>query len=140
MEDIRAILVQHMPKKSAPNSNAAKGAQLKIATTSEIPDLFFDEILVNFKLIRSDIQVLMFLYRQVWCRPNLFKEFGIGPVQAYQDMCTQLSMSFDELQQSLRLLESYGFIETIRSGQFFVRKYFTRESDAVYGQHYNDFA
>ena len=41
--------------------------------------------------------------------------------------------------QSIRHLESYGLIETIRSGQYFVRKYFTEENDLKYGQDYDHF-
>jgi len=140
MEDVRSIIAGHTSKKSTQTSRASKEPQIKVATTSEIPDLFFDEILVDYKLSRIDIQVLMFLYRQVWCRPNLFREFGIGPVQTYIDISSSLNLTIDDLQQSLRILEACQFVETIRAGQYFVRKYFTQENDALYGQHYNDFA
>jgi hypothetical protein len=139
MEDVRAIISQHTPKKNKAPSGAGRDSHLKLATTSEIPDLFFDEILVQNKLTRMEIMVLMLLYRQVWCRPNLFREYGIGPVQTYVDMAHGLGLSLDELQVSIRNLERLEFIETVRSGQYFVRKYFTKENDEVYGQHYNDF-
>ena len=139
MEDIRSIIVQHIPKKSSTPSGSSRGSHLSIATTSEIPDIFFDEVLIQFKLSRVEILVLMLLYRQVWCRPNLFKEFGIGPVQTYTDMASGLQIPLEVLQQTLRVLENHGFIETIRAGQYFVRKYFTADNDARFGQSYNDF-
>ncbi len=139
MEDVRTIISQHTPKKSKTPSGNGRDSHIKQATTSEIPDLFFDEILVLNKLNRIDIMVMMLLYRQVWCRPNLFREYGIGPVQTYVDMAHGLGLSLDELQVSLRNLERLEFIETVRSGQYFVRKYFTKENDEIYGQHYNDF-
>ena len=36
-------------------------------------------------------------------------------------------------------LEELGFISTIRSGQYFVRRYFTKENDEKFGQTYDDF-
>ena len=138
MEDVRAIIMQHNPKKTS-LSGSSRGPHAKIATVSEIPDIFFDEILIEYKLSRTEILVLMLLYRQVWCRPNLYKEFGIGPVQTYQEMSASLRLTLETLQNSLRVLENYGFIETIRAGQYFVRKYFTAENDARFGQSYNDF-
>jgi hypothetical protein len=138
MEDVRSIIMQHIPKKNAP-SGASRGSHVNVATTSEIPDIFFDEILIRYKLSRVEILVLMLLYRQVWCRPNLYKEFGIGPVQTYHDMATGIEVPLEVLQQTLRVLENHGFIETIRAGQYFVRKYFTAENDARFGQSYNDF-
>lgn len=138
MEDVRSIILQHIPKKNAP-SGASREPHIKVATTCEIPDIFFDEILIEFKLSRVEILVLMLLYRQVWCRPNLYKEFGIGPAQTYTDMSTSLHIPLEVLQNTLRVLENHGFIETIRAGQYFVRKYFTADHDARYGQSYNDF-
>lgn len=138
MEDVRSIIMQHIPKKSTP-AGSNREPHVKVATTCEIPDIFFDEILIEYKLSRVEILVLMLLYRQVWYRPNLYKEFGIGPVQTYQDMASGLQVPLEVLQQTLRVLENHGFIETIRAGQYFVRKYFTTENDARFGQSYNDF-
>ena len=42
-------------------------------------------------------------------------------------------------QEHIRALENYGLIETVRSGQYFVRKYFTRELDSEFGQTYDEF-
>ena len=62
----------------------------KVASVSEIPDIFFDQILVNYKLSRQEVLVLMYLYRLVWRRPNLHRDYGIGPLLSYNDMAMQL--------------------------------------------------
>jgi len=85
--------------------------------------LFFDEILHSFKLSRQEIILLMFLYRQTWCRPNLYKSHGIGPLNSYAEMAGQLNFGQDELSQSLRSLENYGFIETVRDVHLSVEKW-----------------
>lgn len=140
MEDIRSVLSQFNSKKKrdvdVQKSNVGPAAT---ASTSEIPDVFFDVVLQKFKLNRQEITLLMFLYRQVWCRPNLYKSHGIGPLNSYQDLSTNLGISVEELGNYLRALENFGFIETVRSGQYFVRKFFTETLDAQYGQNYDEF-
>lgn len=143
MEDnIRSILSQFHSKKSHKKDSdvqkSEKGPYAE-ASSSEIPDLFFDEVLHKFKLTRPEIALLMFLYRQTWCRPNLYKSHGIGPLNSYNDMASFLHITLDELAHQLRSLENYGFIETVRSGQYFVRKYFTEDLDIKYGQDYDQF-
>lgn len=139
MEDIRSVLSQF--KKKGQEKNVAKSAEgpENQALISEIPDLFFDHILQTHKLNRAEIVLLMFLYRQVWCRPNLYRSHGIGPLNSYADLSTSLNFTPEELVHHLRALENYGFIETVRSGQYFVRKFFTIELDAKYGQNYDEF-
>lgn len=141
MEDIRSILSQFHSKKNKKPSDVqkAKAGPETSASSSEIPDLFFDEILYKFKLTRSEITLLMFLYRQTYCRPNLYKTHGIGPLNSYNEMAQYLHFTQEELAQHLRSLENYGFIETVRSGQYFVRKYFTEDLDIKYGQDYEQF-
>lgn len=141
MEDIRSILSQFHSKKGPKNNEVQKSVTGPVAeaSSSEIPDLFFDEVLHKFKLSRSEITVLMFLYRQVWCKPNLYKSHGIGPLNSYAEMAVHLHTTTEEISQNLRSLENYGFIETVRSGQYFIRKYFTEELDIKYGQDYNQF-
>lgn len=138
MEDIRSILSMYQSKKKtegkAPSSEIISSEERP--TVSEIPDLFFDEILVRAKLNRVEIVVLMWLYRQVWCRANLYRSHGIGPLNAYQDISKSLHISSEELNLALRSLEGSGFIQTVRAGQYFVRKFFTEENDAKYGQQY----
>jgi DNA-binding MarR family transcriptional regulator len=139
MEDLRSILTHHHSKKQIDKSSPEKESHPRKATTSEIPDLFFDDILVNYKLVRVDVLVLMYIYRVVWCRPNIHKDFGISPVLSYSDIANNLEVAIDQVHQSLRKLETLEFIETIRAGQYFVRKYFTKENDYLYGMHYDDF-
>lgn len=141
MTDIHSIIAGHNSK-SLNNSTPAiddQSRKIKAPSVSEIPDIFFDKIIVEYKLTRIDIMVLMGLYRSVWCRPNLHKAFGISPIFSYKELSKGFQITIDELYQSLRKLEQWGFIETIRSGQYFVRKYFTRENDEKFGQTYNDF-
>jgi len=141
MEDIKSILNQFQAKKKKSSDHTSKsgtGPHAE-ASSSVIPDVFFDEILQQFKLNRQEILVLMLLYRQVYCRPNLYKSHGIGPLNSYSGMAAQLNMSTDELTHNLRSLENYGFIETVRAGQYFVRKYFTEILDVKFGQDYDEF-
>lgn len=140
MEDIRSVLSQFHSKKRRGDEVEKSGiGPSAVASSSEIPDVFFDEILQKFKLNRSEISLLMYLYRQVWCRPNLYKSHGIGPLNSYADLCTILGITPEELGQYLRNLEKFGFIETVRAGQYFVRKFFTEALDKQYGQNYDEF-
>jgi hypothetical protein len=108
----------------------------KIPTLSEIPDIFFDEIIPCFKLSRSEISVLMLLYRQVWCRPNLYRDYGIGPLNSYAEISRLLQMQQGEVINVLKNLESHQLVLSVRAGQYFVRKFFTQEFDDSYAQHY----
>lgn len=140
MEDIRSILSQfHSKKKRDKDVQKSHVAPADEALCSEIPDLFFDVILQRYKLNRYEISLLMYLYRQVWSRPNLYKSHGIGPLNSYADIVGILNITQEELSHHLRTLENYGFIETIRAGQYFVRKYFTEDLDQKYGQDYDQF-
>ncbi len=140
MEDLRTILSSHHSKAGAANPGAIKTTNGEItATTSEIPDLFFDEILVQVKLTRTEILLLMYLYRITWCKPNLHRKYGIAPIISHSELAKSLDISNEILHQTVRRLEGFNFIETIRSGQYFVRKYFTEENDRKYGQTYDNF-
>ena len=139
MEDLRSILSSHHSKNSAA-ANVIKATNGEInATTSEIPDLFFDEILVQIKLTRTEVLLLMYLYRITWCKPNLHRKYGIAPIVSHTELAKTLDISNEILHQTIRRLEGFKFIETIRSGQYFVRKYFTEENDRKYGQTYDNF-
>jgi DNA-binding MarR family transcriptional regulator len=141
MTDIRSVLSQFHSKKKQKESDVQKsetGPHAE-ASSSVIPDVFFDDVLQKHKLTRHEITVLMFLYRQVWCRPNLYKNHGIGPLNSYLEMANYLHLTTEELAQNIRSLETYGLIEVVRSGQYFVRKYFTEPLDIKYGQDYDQF-
>jgi DNA-binding MarR family transcriptional regulator len=139
MEDLRSILTSHHSKNTN-NADALKAINnVVVATTSEIPDLFFDEILLQFKLTRTEMLVLMFLYRITWCKPNLHRKFGIAPIISLNELAAQLDVTNEVFHQTIRSLEGFSFIETIRSGQYFVRKYFTEDNDRKYGQSYDNF-
>ena len=141
MEDIRSVLSQFHTKKKKDSAEVQKAqvGPIDSPSTSEIPDVFFDVILQKYKLNRHEISLLMYLYRQVWCRANLYKSHGIGPLNSYLDLGQALGLSSEEIVHHIHALESYGFIETVRSGQYFVRKFFLEEFDRKYGQNYNDF-
>jgi hypothetical protein len=141
MEDIRSVLSQFKAKKSEKiNAPGKSGTGPENSPSiSEIPDVFFDVILKDYKLGRHEISLLMFLYRQIWCRPNLYRSHGIGPLNSYANLCSLLGLSMEQLGSDLRSLEHLGLIETIRSGQYFIRKYFTEKLDAQFGQNYDEF-
>lgn len=140
MVDLQSILASHHPKSKRKKNPGSQGPiKGPIPSSSEIPDLFFDEILVKHKLNRVETLVLMFLYRQVWCRPNLYEIYGFCQVLSHADVAQKLGIPLDEFLLALRKLESLTFIETIRSGQYFVRKYFTEENDRQFGHTYDNF-
>lgn len=139
MEDLRSILSSHHSKTEV-TAGAIKATKSEVkATSSEIPDLFFDEILVEIKLTRTEVLLLMYLYRITWCKPNLHSKYGIAPIVAHSELALSLDISSEILYQTIRRLEGFNFIETIRAGQYFVRKYFTVENDRRYGQTYDNF-
>tara|TARA_R110000868_G_scaffold345134_1_gene606235 strand:+ start:2519 stop:2950 length:432 start_codon:yes stop_codon:yes gene_type:complete len=140
--DIHTIIAGHHSKlgdNKNSNQTTAQKAQPAAATYSEIPDIFFDEILINTKLSRIDINVLMYLYRRIWCKPNLYQVYGISPMLSIVDTAKNLKITVDELYQAFKHLEGFGYLSTIRSGQYFVRKYISRENDEKYGHSYDDF-
>ncbi len=141
MVDIQTIIADHRSKTKANESDFTlkKSDHNNVPTTSEIPDLFFDKVLVDYKLGRIEIMVMMYLYRQVWCRPNLYKEYGISQLMSHTEVAKALGTGLEEIYHALRKLEEHGFISTVRSGQYFVRKYFTKEYDDFYAQSYSDF-
>ena len=108
-------------------------------SSSEIPDLFFDQILVEYTLGRIEIMVLMYLYRQVWCRPNMYKIYGISQLQPHSLISRSLNISDENVEDAINKLETCGFISTIRTGQYFVRKYFSKKYDDFYDQTYDSF-
>jgi len=142
MEDIKSILSQFHAKKSQESLKTVNDSARPPSAaphSSEIPDMFFSEILSEFKLARIDIAVYLFLYTQVWSKPNLYRSHGIGPLNSYQGMSKELHFTQDEILHSLKALENLSLIESVRAGQYFVRKYFTESNDLKYGQDYDEF-
>ena len=133
-------LIKGIDRKSArKEEGVGVPKNLRFPTTSEIPDLFFDQIIGEFRLNRVEILVLMYLYRLVWCKPNLYKSYGLSIVNREEDLVSAVGLKTDEFFSAIHSLEVNGFILMIRPGQFFVRKYFTQENDFIYGQTYDDF-
>lgn len=137
MVDIQSIIKTHKTKQD--DREHLDVQDVLTPTMSEIPDLFFDNILINYKLSRTEIVVLMYLYRKVWCRSNLYQKYGISQLLSLTDMVTQLEFRIEEIHGAIRKLENFGFVMTIRIGQYFVRKYFTKDLDNKYNQHYDEF-
>lgn len=142
MVDIHSILADHRSKgKSDDGSNAETGGRnFELGpSTSEIPDVFFDKIIVDYKLSRVEILVLMYIYRRVWCLPNLHRSHGISQMMSHTEMAKNLGLAIEDIYSSLRKLEEYDFIRTIRAGQYFSRRFFSKEMDTAFGQTYDDF-
>lgn len=140
MVDLHSILTEHRSKEQAPTPEQVKAEVEKSREIYlEIPELFFTEIIVKYKLNRIDILVLIYIYKYVWCYSNINKAHGISPLLSHTEMSQILSLTTEEIYSSLRKLEEFDFIKTIRSGQYFVRKYFSKEMDELKHMRYDDF-
>lgn len=140
MVDIHSILADHRSKGKADESGQHIGDNHEHGpSTSEIPDIFFDKIIVDFKLSRIEILVLMYIYRRVWCFPNLHRSHGISQMMSHTEMAKNLSLAIEDIYSALRRLEEYDFIRTIRAGQYFSRRFFSKDLDTSFGQTYDDF-
>lgn len=140
MVDIHSILADHRSKaKTDENNQHVSDKHEHGPSTSEIPDIFFDKIIVDYKLSRIEILVLMYIYRRVWCFPNLHRSHGISQLMSHTEMAKNLSLAIEDIYSALRKLEEYDFIRTIRAGQYFSRRFFSKELDTSFGQTYDDF-
>ncbi len=139
MVDLQSILAEHRSKKVGNTNDKGGGGILHSATSSEIPDVFFDKIIVDFKLSRIEILVLMYIYRRVWCFPNLHRSHGISQMMSHTEMAKNLGLAIEDVYSALRKLEEYDMIKTIRAGQYFSRRFFTKEMDVKFEQTYDDF-
>ena len=139
MDELQAILADHRPRFRESHHDPKGTGQTPVASVSEIPDIFFDDILVKFRLSRIEIVVLMYIYRRVWCWPNLHKAYGISPLLSYQQMSKDMGITPEENQAALLKLQEFGLIQIMRAGQYFVRQYFTKELDDYYQKNYDDF-
>lgn len=140
MVDLRSILTEHRSKVKGEDSHDSSGAEHQIASsTSDIPDVFFDKIITDYKLNRIEIIVLMYIYRRVWCFPNLHRSHGISQMMSHTEMAKKLGVAIEDVYSALRKLEEYDFIRTIRAGQYFSRRFFSKSLDDEFGQTYDDF-
>jgi len=140
MVDLQSILAEHRSKKKVDYSHNKGGAGIpNIPTFSEIPDIFFDKIIVDYKLSRIEILVLMYIYRRVWCFPNLHRSHGISQLMSHTEMAKNLNVVIEDVYLALRKLEEYDMIRTIRAGQYFARRFFSKGMDELYDQSYDDF-
>lgn len=140
MVDLHSILADHRSKAKADDSSDIGGSsQEHRPSTSEIPDIFFDKIVVDYKLTRIEILVLMYIYRRVWCYPNLHRSHGISQMMSHTEMAKNIGVAIEDIYSALRRLEEYDFIRTIRAGQYFSRRFFSRDLDSTFDQKYDDF-
>ncbi len=138
---LQSILKGHRSKgiKSDDLDHRGDDTLVSRPSLSEIPDVFFDHVVVDFKLNRIEILVLMYIYRRVWSFPNLHRDHGISPMMSHTEMAKSLHLSIEEVYSALRKLEEHEFIKTIRAGQYFVRRFFTQSLDQDFSQKYQDF-
>ena len=140
MVDIHSILADHRSKGKSEDQHEIGGRSHEHGpSTSEIPDIFFDKIIVDYKLSRMEILVLMYIYRRVWCFPNLHRSHGISQMMSHTEMAKNLGLAIEDIYSSLRKLEEYDFIRTIRAGQYFSRRFFSKDLDTAFDQTYDDF-
>lgn len=140
MVDLHSILAEHRSKAKAEDTVDSSGAEQHVASSSsEIPDIFFDKIIVDYKLTRIEILVLMYIYRRVWCYPNLHRSHGISQMMSHTEMAKKIGVAIEDVYSALRKLEEYDFIHTIRAGQYFCRRFFSKEFDEQFAQSYDDF-
>ena len=98
MSEIQRVLDSFPPKGAQSDFTPPEiDKAVKAPSFSEIPDLFFDRILIDYKLNRLDIQALLFLYRQVWCLPNLHKKYGIGQLNDLKELAHFFGSDFNSL-------------------------------------------
>jgi hypothetical protein len=139
MVDLQSILAEHRSKTKVSASHEKDGGDPHFPSASEIPDIFFDKIIVDFKLSRIEILVLMYIYRRVWCFPNLHRSHGISQMMSHTEMAKNLGLAIEDVYSALRKLEEYDMIRTIRAGQYFSRRFFSKEMDESFKQTYDDF-
>lgn len=137
MVDIHSIIATHKNREVGATRDDENS--FPTADFNSIPEIFFDEILVNYKLSRVEIVILMYLYRKVWSKNNPYQVHGISQLMSMSEIVDKLKISLEEIHQSILKLENFGFLSTIRVGQYFVRRYFTKEYDDYFGQNYDDF-
>ena len=107
MVDLQSILAEHRSKKKVDYShNKGGGGVLHNPTFSEIPDIFFDKIIVDFKLNRIEILVLMYIYRRVWCFPNLHRSHGISQMMSHTEMAKNINVAIEDVYSSIVCLAS----------------------------------
>ncbi len=140
MVDLHSILADHRSKTKMDDTVDHGPTEQHVASSSsEIPDVFFDKIIVDHKLNRIEILVLMYIYRRVWCYPNLHRSHGISQMMSHTEMAKKIGVAIEDVYSALRKLEEFDFIRTIRAGQYFSRRFFSKEMDDQFGQSYDDF-
>jgi hypothetical protein len=143
MTELRKILAKHSVRSSIEKAQQEvreySRDDINSYHFSDIPDVIFDDVVVKSKISRVEMLVYLYFYRHVWCRFNLFRDYGISPVLSLSETSKLLEVTLDELNRAIHKLESLELMETIRLGQYFVRKFGTKSHDEMAGQRYSDF-
>ena len=140
MTEIRRVLEKFPSKKeltSSSNENLSSDLSNE-CTFIDIPEVFFTDVIERIALNRNELRVILYLYRQIYCYPNLYEKYGISQLNDLLELSKYFKLSYNELHKVLKSLESYELIQTIRSGQYFIRRYFLAEYDEFFGQVYDD--
>ena len=140
MTEIRRVLEKFPSKKeltSSSNENVSNELNNE-CTFIDIPEVFFTDVMERIALNRNELRVILYLYRQIYCYPNLYEKYGISQLNDLLELSKYFKLNYNELHKILKSLESYELIQTIRSGQYFIRRYFFTEYDEFFGQVYDD--
>jgi|GEM_PF-3007821 len=141
-ENLREILTKYSSKGLDKEPEEEKKESLPIPSNpkySDIPDIFFDDILHRYKITKQEIIVLMFLYRKTWCGANIYKGHGISPLFSYEMLAQKCATEKSLLLDALKKLEVLGLITAVRPGQYFIRKFFLEQWDDQFHFNYHDF-
>ena len=136
--DIHSVLQNHLVKQTVENSFPEEKKD-SLVSESLIPDVFFDDILSQYKLNRMEIMLMMFLYRKTWCGEQPYQKYGVSPAITHTEMAKIQGLEREDVYRVMRKLEFLALIEPVRNGQYFVRRYFTENLDEKYGQIYKQF-
>ena len=60
-------------------------------------------------------------------------------MMSHTEMAKNMGLAIEDVYSALRKLEEYDMIRTIRAGQYFSRRFFSKEMDAAFEQTYDDF-
>jgi hypothetical protein len=129
MVDLQSILAEHRSKIKGDSSHNRSGVgTVHKPTSSEIPDIFFDKIIVDYKLSRIEILVLMYIYRRVWCFPNLHRSHGISQMMSHTEMAKNIGVAIEDVYSALRKLEEYDMIRTDQGRPIFFTSFFLKRN------------
>ena len=60
-------------------------------------------------------------------------------MMSHTEMAKNMGLAIEDVYSALRKLEEYDMIRTIRAGQYFSRRFFSKKLDEAFDQTYDDF-